>query len=238
MVDEFLEAQLGLKFSRTFLYPSGRDVFAAIFLVICDMLAARQITGFPGATSRDFCMTCGLSIQRIHDLDSDNWPLRDWEHLKSRAQQWEGAASTAERTKIFNETQIRFSPLNRLSYWNAVEFTLADAMHFDLLNNMQHFLRHVLGIDHTVEGGDGSTADIIMQRPPEAALQAAVKKLNDAGSSELFSVTAKALSTSTLRAICFDNRLPFAGAKAALVDELCRWVTCSSNTGSRSNLTS
>lgn len=230
VVQCFLEAWEGLRFSRTFLYPLGRDVRAAIFLIICDMLAARQATGFPSSTSKGFCMGCGISVQRIHDLDRTNWPQRDWLELKKHAERWELAATEFERQQIWDDFQIRYSPLNKLPYHDAVARTLPDAMHFGLLNIIPHFLRNVLGIDHTIEGGDGSNVDLVMDRPPLEKLQDAVEKLNACSSLSLFKTVAEALPTLVLRTVCFDNQLLFAGKRAALIDELCSLVRLLSHT--------
>lgn len=222
VVKNFLDAWSGLKFSRASMHPEGVIVYAAIFLVLCDMLAARQVTGFPSATSKGFCMACNLPVQDIHKLDG--FPPRDWDRLRRIAEQWEDAPSDSERSEIWDKFQIRFSPLNRLPYWDAVKYTLADAMHFDLLGNIHHYLRFILGIDHDVEGGDGTTAADIVARPPIELLAPAVQKLNACASRELFLEALEDAPIRILRAVCFDNRFPHAGKRAALVKSLSSWV--------------
>lgn len=189
------------------------------------MLAARQATGFPSATSSDFCTSCGLSIQNIHVLDRKDWPSRDWSVLKKHAEQWELAATEYERQEIWNEFKIRYSPFNKLPYHNPITSTVPDAMHFELLNIIPHFLRNILGINHTVEGGDGSHVDLLMKRPSLDILQSGVEKLHACSTLLAFKAVAATLPTSVLRTICFDNRLQFAGKKASLVDNLCALVS-------------
>jgi hypothetical protein len=203
-----MQAWLGIKFSRTWLQADGCVVKAAILLVICDMLAARQATGFPSATSTNFCTLCNLQIQSIQSL---HWSRRDWEMLKEKSKLWKAARSQKERNSIWKESQIRWSSLNDLPYWNPVECCVAEAMHFDLLNNIQRMCRWVWGIDITSEGGDGSTPNLTIQRPPIDELKEAVKRLNECPTIDLFEAAVHQLPRPMLVTICYDNGLSHTG---------------------------
>ena len=67
-------------------------------------------------------------------------------------------------------------------------------------------------------------ADLVMKRPPLSALRSALDGLNEAASESLFRAMAETQKSDVLRAICFDNGLPFAGRTAALVETLCAAV--------------
>ena len=56
LVDQFLALwNPGIYFSRTYNFPQGRLILAALILVVCDLLAARKLAGFASPTSNHFC---------------------------------------------------------------------------------------------------------------------------------------------------------------------------------------
>lgn len=207
------------------MFPQGRVVRAAILMTIMDMLAARQATGFPAVTARNFCITCKITLDGIHSVDPQKWKIRDWEKLLQHAKEWRDAENLTVRDKLWKKTQMRWSSLNDLPYWNPVELSVGEAMHLDLLNNVHHFIRFVWGVDTEVEGGDGSTPDIIVKRPDQQKLQQAVNDLNTSASSDIFKNIAKGLGKPILTSICYDNRLPFGGNHSALVSTLVEFVS-------------
>lgn len=198
---------------------------SAILLVICDMLAARQVTGFPSATAMHFCINCNITLADMHSIDPSTWPRRDWTQLKPASEHWKDASSKDERENAFKETQIRWSSLNRLPYWDPVKCTPPEAMHFDLLNNIQYFVRNVWGVNVDVEGGDGSTPQLGITRPANKVLIAALETLNKCTSDDLFRTSASKFTRDILSTICYDNQLPFGGKKTELVHLLCEEVS-------------
>ncbi|KIY63826.1 hypothetical protein CYLTODRAFT_316905, partial [Cylindrobasidium torrendii FP15055 ss-10] len=146
--NDFLAAwSPGYRFSKTSLFPSGRFTKSAILLVICDMLAARQVVGFASHSAKWFCTVCTLELSRISNVKPDEWPKRNWEEIKKHAADWLHAPSAKERLKLFKQHQIRWSAFNDLPYWNAVEATVIEVMHANLLNNIPDHVRHIWGID-------------------------------------------------------------------------------------------
>ncbi|KIY61468.1 hypothetical protein CYLTODRAFT_319130, partial [Cylindrobasidium torrendii FP15055 ss-10] len=146
--DDFLAAwSPGHRFTRTFRRPLGRSVKSAILIVICDMLAARQVVGFASHSANWFCTSCALELSQISSVRPDQWPPRNWEMIKQQAEEWLRAPSAKARQKLFKQYQIRWSAFNDLPYWNAVEATVIEVMHANLLNNIPEHVRHIWGID-------------------------------------------------------------------------------------------
>ncbi|KAK0440683.1 uncharacterized protein EV420DRAFT_1247741, partial [Desarmillaria tabescens] len=146
----------GIFYSRTSMYPQGRIYRAALVPVICDMLAARQVSGFSSATSTFFCTACLLAIQEIENIDIDRWPRRDVFEHRHHAQCWRDADTSAERQSVFEKNGIRWSELLDLPYWNPSLYTVVDAPHTGYLGLFQHHCRTVWGINVEIEGGDGT----------------------------------------------------------------------------------
>ncbi|KAF9001035.1 hypothetical protein BDZ89DRAFT_968762, partial [Hymenopellis radicata] len=230
LVDEFLEFWVGVFFTRTELYNMGRHVRTALALVICDMLAARQTTGLSSQTSTMFCTTCALPVQNLDNIDRASWPPRSWDQMKRDALAWKNAESDGQRRRLFKETYMRWSSLNRLPYWNAVKQTVPDQMHFGLLGMFQEQCRVIWGINVKFEGGDGSAVDLGITRPSDEKLNKAINLINDltldAGDSAIVSHL-KGYGTAILKTICFDNGLNFGGKAAALAETIFEWVRIS-----------
>ncbi|KAI0740301.1 hypothetical protein C8Q76DRAFT_609410, partial [Earliella scabrosa] len=132
----------GLRLSRTALKPDGRLARAAIAIVVCDLPSARKTAQLSPSTSKIFCSVCdcwdvrdenGKIIKNWKDLrgrhDCERWHRRDVSSLRSAAERWRDASSSAERKEIFEEHGVRWSPLWRLPYWDPSRQLVVDSMH-------------------------------------------------------------------------------------------------------------
>lgn len=227
LVDELDELWKGVHFTRTAATPEGRRVRAALGLVICDMLAARQVSGFSSATSTAFCTRCILPISDIDNVDPETWPPRRWETMKNDAEQWRLQPTDKDREAHFKKHHVRWSALNRLPYWDAVACVVPDSLHFSLLGLAQDHCRTVWGINVNVEGGFGERTSSAV-RPPDDVLLSALHKINEVSADAItdgFAAYLKGISHLVLMTICSDNGLPYGGKRKALIQTIADYVS-------------
>lgn len=158
VVREFLQFwDPGVFFSRTRRHRMGKLYKGMLVPLVADMLAARQVIGFPGSTTAHyFCNSCDLDYDDVDVLDRDEWPAKDVEHIRRVAKGWKEAANETDRSKIFKAFGVRWSPLYDLPYWDPVVFTVVDSMHALDLNLIQNHCRQLFQIDPKHTGGDGT----------------------------------------------------------------------------------
>ncbi|KAK0183689.1 hypothetical protein F5146DRAFT_881089, partial [Armillaria mellea] len=137
----------GIFYSWTTTCPQGRIYHATLVPVICDMLAAHQVSGFSSATSTFFCTVCLLAIQDIENIDVDRWPRWDFIEHCHHIQCWRDADNSDERHSVFEKKGIRWSELLDLPYWNPSLFTVVDAPHTGYLGLFQHHCHAVWSIN-------------------------------------------------------------------------------------------
>ncbi|KIY67041.1 hypothetical protein CYLTODRAFT_353992, partial [Cylindrobasidium torrendii FP15055 ss-10] len=222
VIRDFQDLWKGVFYSRTFKYAFGRLTRAAIALVICDMLALRQVLGFPGATATNFCTLCTLPIQQIDNVDSNTWLARHWPTMKEAARQWRDAPNEGQREALWKQTQLRYTPFVELPYWNSLISAPPEPMHWRALGTFQSLIRTVYGINVAVEGSDGTRLDLGIKRPPPERLVAAVRYINM--HSETLPADFRDVllgeTQAILATICFDNGLAYGGRKERLVDQI------------------
>lgn len=162
----------GVYFSRTAKHINGRLILLALIPVICDSLAARQVSGFNAITSTFFCTFCYLAMDDIANFDKGTWPRRQLSHHLGCANRWRDAGSTKEREDILTRTGIRWSELLRLPYWNPILFTVVDSMHNLYLGLYQAHCREIWGMGISNQDGD-ATEDhhAPPPRPSEEAME-------------------------------------------------------------------
>lgn len=150
----------GVYYSRTPVYPQGRNVNIIIAPLICDLLAARQMAGYASFSMvKFFCSFCLLNLNNIENLDRTTWGTRSWQEHLRWATQWRDANSETERQKLFEDHGVRWSELLRLPYWNPLIFTIIDLMHALFLGNFKRHIRDTWGMDVALIDGDGSFDD-------------------------------------------------------------------------------
>ncbi|KAJ2931557.1 hypothetical protein H1R20_g5541, partial [Candolleomyces eurysporus] len=144
----------GFSYTRTFKYRKGRKCKGMLVPLICDLLAARQVIGYPGSTTAHyFCTACDLDVDDISVIDRSAWPMKDKRHIRRYAQLYRDAESDDAQAALFEASGWRWSPLFELEYWDPVEFTVIDSMHTFDLNMLQNHVRNLFQVDMKNESG-------------------------------------------------------------------------------------
>lgn len=160
VINDFLELwDPGIFFSRTYKFRLGRLVKAMLVLVICDMLAVRQVVGYANSpTAHYFCLLCDLDIHDIGVFDREEWPSKSLADARRFATLWRDAETQQERDSIFEAFGWRWSPLFDLPYFDPTLSTVVDSMHALDLGLFQNHCRSLFGIDLDHAGGNGSSS--------------------------------------------------------------------------------
>ncbi|KAH9911471.1 uncharacterized protein BXZ73DRAFT_34095, partial [Epithele typhae] len=143
----------GVFYSRTFNYSSGRLARCALVPVVCDLLAARQVSGFGAHNAKYFCSICKLLHQDRNNIDFRNWPMRSREEHREAALAWRDKSSKSQRKRAFRENSVRYSVLLELPYWDPILYTVVDSMHNHYLGLLQFHVRDLWGM--AADGDDG-----------------------------------------------------------------------------------
>jgi len=227
IVDEFIPLyDHGLGFSKTAKYPNGRTCKCIIAILVTDALAARQIAGFRSVTSYHPCSFC---LVTIHDLETltQPWPERNPTQHREYATRWKSALTLADRKKIEEAHQIRWSPLLELSYWNPSQSTVIDSMHNLYLGLVQDHCRNVWGIHTEYDGGDGELRPRTLHHRPNSgtisSLLDTIHRENDM-SKLLETLSKRDVSYPALWYICFDYGLRRDGDQYKLARRIVNWV--------------
>ncbi len=152
LVDDLLQFwDPGVYIKQTAHYTRGRLCFSVLIPVVCDLPAARQISGSASHSANHFCSFCKLSLRDIDNLDVDSWSMRTWEEHRNCASAWKAAESTAERSRLYRRNGIRWSELLRLPYWDPTKFVVLDCMHSLLLGDLKRHCREIWGMDFRLD---------------------------------------------------------------------------------------
>ncbi|KAG2191745.1 hypothetical protein INT47_003105 [Mucor saturninus] len=136
LVDELQSLYKGVKI-QTHQCPNGTTIRAALFMVACDIPAARKVCGFTSHTSTNACHKCKRQFSRLAGTSSVNysgfdfskWLLRTKNDNCKDAEVWRNATTKTERHRLEVENGVRWSELHRLEYFDAVRCTIIDPMH-------------------------------------------------------------------------------------------------------------
>lgn len=232
LVEELLDFWRGVFYTTTLASASGLLTKGALITLVCDMLAARQLSGFSSATSTWFCTFCLLAIQDIENLDESSWPCRDLGKHIEWANLWRGCESEAEREEVFRASGVRWSALLDLPYWNPMAFSVIDSMHLDYLGMVHSHCRKVWRINVSIEGGDGTTIkpQKPTSRPSDRDLSRWLDTIRDtANFSILYNKLSGGCSKNILWHICVDNNLRSAGTRKQLAKNIVAWVSTANN---------
>ncbi|KAI9061491.1 hypothetical protein FKP32DRAFT_1575884 [Trametes sanguinea] len=157
VVDELLEFwDPGVTYSRTSRHLSSHLVRAALIPLICDILAARQVSGLGYHSSTYFCSFCYLTLDDIENFDKSSWSYRTADTHRRHAELWRQAQTVEEQAKIAKDLGVRWSELLRLPYWDPIRFTVVDSMHNLYLGLVKRHCRDIWGMDVDAEDGDGT----------------------------------------------------------------------------------
>lgn len=210
----------GIFLSRTTMCRRGHRVRCAVGPLVCDLPAARQMSGFAHYRSKHFCSECTQTIADINNLDRTSWTRRSGRAHRAAARSWKNARTQEERERIMGLHGVRWSELLRLPYWDPTKFTVIDPMHAFYLRLFQHHCRSVWGMDINFEDGDGITFDVRSNAPTEQEMKHANHLLRHG--------TLEALSKLRVEILRQLNRetstLPFRRRKSTLVEQLKQYV--------------
>jgi hypothetical protein len=149
----------GVHYSHTPNYPLGRRIHCAVIPLICDLPAARKMSGFASYSALHFCSICMQTLDQIDDTDPSKWKRRTCKQHRKWAKEWQQASSTAAREKLVEKNGVRYSQLLELPYWDPILFTLVDSMHAFFLGNLKRHCREIWGMDIMLADGDGAWVD-------------------------------------------------------------------------------
>ncbi|KAH9936457.1 uncharacterized protein B0H18DRAFT_818538, partial [Fomitopsis serialis] len=228
-VDQLLDFwNPGVFFERTALYERGRLVRCALVPLICDLPAARQVSGHGSAAATYFCSFCKLKIDDIENLSPDSWPLRNAGEHREAASRWKTAATPEERFRVFEETGVRWSELLRLPYWDPILFTVIDTMHNQYLGLLKTHCRDIWGM--SVESGDGeghtSPSHNMPKKPSEREMRDGLYCLYNGTMADLGSC-----SRAVLWHLCFRLGQKRSHSAKRMLKTLKTWVQYRANDG-------
>jgi hypothetical protein len=107
LVDDLLHFwKPGVFIKQTAHYFSGHMCLAALIPVICDLPAARQISGMPSHAAIHFCSFCKLPLYNIDNLDVKSWPTCTWVEHRQSACTWKNATSAGARLKLYHQNGV------------------------------------------------------------------------------------------------------------------------------------
>ena len=152
LVDDLLQLwDPGVFVKQTAHYAGGRLCFSALVPIVCDLPAARQVSGTASHAATNFCSFCKLPFHDIDNLDIDSWSICTYEEHKKSASAWKAAESSEDRLRLYRKTGVRWSELLRLPYWDPTTFVVLDCMHSLLLGNMKRHCREIWGMDSLLD---------------------------------------------------------------------------------------
>ena len=147
--------QDGIYISSTLKHRHGRLVRAALIPLICDLPAARRVSGLGAHSFRLFCSECKLTRAKISDIDSSNWERRTPEEHRMHADDWRHARTPSEQAMLFKKNGIRWSELLRLPYWDPTKHIVVDSMHGFYLRMFSRHIQEIWGMNVKFEDGNG-----------------------------------------------------------------------------------
>ena len=223
LVDEFLLFwDPGVYFSRTAKFSRGRLARVALLLLVCDLLAARQVSGFAAHNhTYVLCTLCHIISDDVENTNLCDIRRRKFLEHRAAALAWKDATSTYERERLFRSNGIRYSELLRLPYWNPILYTVIDTMHNVYLGVLQRHIRDFWGVSIDLDDGDalGSSGAYAPMRPSSDDMDKGLDLLLH-GTDEQLAKCRKPV----LYYLCFDRGLRCAGTTKILFRHLSGWV--------------
>ncbi|PPR02024.1 hypothetical protein CVT26_008718 [Gymnopilus dilepis] len=149
IIDEFLEFwEPGVHFSRTAKFPGGRLILCALILVVCDLPAARKISGFASPKSEHFCNICHCRLSRgdLQTTDVARWKERTDKEYRDAMDEYQAATTAEKKEDEFKTNGIRYSELRRLTYFKMIECVVVDPAHNHFLGLINEHFTSILGI--------------------------------------------------------------------------------------------
>lgn len=219
VTDMLMLWETGLYLAKTPRYPHGRRVRCAMVPLICDLPAARTVSGFGSYSCTDFCSECQQTIHDKDNFDFWTWKKRDPDEHRRHAEAWRDAETVEAREALFERHHLRWSELLRLPYWNPVKFTIIDSMHCFYLRIFQYHCRNIFGMDINIGDGMGISFEYPSIVPDKQELEVGLRVLRYGTSGQL-----RLLPAYVKRHICRLAGLRFSGTSKALFKLLREYV--------------
>ena len=222
LVDDLLQLwHDSIYLTSTPLHPRGRLIRGAVVPLVCDLPAARQMSGFAPHSSHNFCSYCLLQLDDIENFDHTTWTSCSFAAHKSCAEQWRNAETEMERAELYERTGVRWSELLRLPYWDPTKFVVIDSMHSFFLRLLQRHCRDIWGMNVEYSDGDGASFHYDKNLPTDEEISNGHVVLRTGTNSQL-----SKLSTPVLRQLCRDTQtIHFGGGKKKLIRRLFQYVS-------------
>ena len=215
----------GVFFSKTAAHPQGRFALGMLIPIICDLPAARQISGFAAHSATYLCSICFLERDDIENICKESWEYRTREaHLES-ALTWLSLPTKNARAAHIREGGVRWPEFLRLPYWDPIRFTVIEPMHIHFLRNLMHHISYAWGMDPTKLSGDGILCHKVIT--PPCTLKTQPRKWKEK-EGFLWKATFDVLRLqphAVLWHLCFDCGLRRAGSTCMLAGHLIAWVS-------------
>ena len=156
LVDDLLILWLdGIYLTQMPRFPHGRLVQAALIPLICDLPAARRVSGLGSHSFKLFCSECKLLKRDINNLDSSQWPPRNREEHINHAETWKNAENEPKQKAHFDRHGVCWSELLRLPYWDPTQYIVIDTMHGFYLRLFLVHIKEIWGMKTGVPDGEG-----------------------------------------------------------------------------------
>ena len=208
LVDDLLILWLdGIYLTQTPRFPHGRLVRAALIPLICDLPAARRVSGLGSHSFKLFCSECKLLKRDINNLDSSQWPPRNQEEHIKHAEAWKHAETEPKQKAYFDRHGVRWSELLRLPYWDPTRYIVIDTMHGFYLRLFLVHIKEIWGMKTGVPDGDG-LGQPDLDDLDEAEAQEAERVLREGSVDQL-----RDLQLQQLHYLCQSGDLPCKGTE-------------------------
>ena len=214
----------GVFFSATASHPEGRLALGALIPIICDLPAARQISGFAGHSATYLCSICLLERDDIENIMKSSWNYRTREAHARSAAVWLTLPTKKARATHIREGGVRWTEFLRLPYWNPIRFTVIETMHTHFLRNLMHHISYAWGMDAALPCGDGLLCHKVVAPPCAVRAQPRHWKAKE---DLLWVATRETLQSqphAVLWHLCYDRGLRRAGSARMLAGHLIEWV--------------
>jgi hypothetical protein len=206
--------QGGVYLSSTPKHCHGRLIQAALIPLICDLPAARRVSGLGAHSFRLFCSECKLTKAEINDLDPSNWERRTQEEHRRHAEDWRNAQTLSEQTRLFKKHGIRWSELLRLPYWDPTKHIVIDSMHGFYLRMFNRHVRDIWGMDVKFRDGNGLSGPNFDNLEEKDSIEG--EQILRFGSTHQLN----RLQELVLKYLCHQLELPASGSKEDLLKSL------------------
>lgn len=142
VVDELIQLEPGITL-RTHQYPNGRRVRIRLLCLQGDILATKKVAGFASHSANLPCSWCNVQHKDLAKMERGDSRLKD--QIRTAAEESKNARSQTARDLILRRTGVRWSELNRLSYWDPSKHVVLGVMHNWLEGILQAHFRYRWG---------------------------------------------------------------------------------------------